>query len=94
MECEEDLATRRQSSSTVEPSNGGIFAKNRNMWERRASSQSQTGNGASDESGADDNGNAVKAGFRSNRDFWEQRVTMRQKQTPGTTRFFFFVSER
>merc|ERR1719376_806602 len=24
----------------------------------------------------------AKGGFRNNRDFWEQRVTMRQKQTP------------
>ena len=81
---DDDNVTRRTSTSSLganTPSNGGIFAKNRSLWERRTSQQNpvQVDDGAV---GQDDNGNAVRGGFRSNRDFWEQRVTMRQKQTP------------
>ena len=74
---------RRTSTSSLGAntnSNGGIFAKSRSIWERRTSQQCVAGDGAGDVAGQDDN--AVRGGFRSNRDFWEQRVTMRQKQTP------------
>ena len=83
-DADDDLTngTRRTSTSSLGAnSNGGIFAKNRSLWERRTSQQNvaTSDDGAT---GSDDSGNAVRGGFRSNRDFWEQRVTMRQKQTP------------
>ena len=74
----DDDAPRRVSTSSLgATSNGGIFAKNRSLWERRSSQQNVAANVE-----GEDGGNAVRGGFRSNRDFWEQRVTMRQKQTP------------
>jgi hypothetical protein len=79
---DEASASRRISTSSLgATSNGGIFAKNRNLWERRSSQQNVSAAANADEA-ADDSGHAVRGGFRSNRDFWEQRVTMRQKQTP------------
>merc|ERR1711976_413058 len=45
------------------------FSLNKNMWERRSGSTSGT-----DEVGS------LRGGFRSNRDFWNQRVAIQQKQ--------------
>ncbi len=57
------------------------FSKNKNMWERRTSAQS-TGGLASTTSTAAASEEGVRGGFRSNRDFWNQRAAMKQKQTP------------
>ena len=48
------------------------FSLNKNMWERRSGSTS--GGGGSEEVGS------LRGGFRSNRDFWNQRVAIQQKQ--------------
>ena len=78
----EPNAPRRTSTSSLgATSNGGLFAKNRSLWERR-SSQQNVSTATNVDDASDDGGLAVRGGFRSNRDFWEQRVTMRQKQTP------------
>ena len=47
------------------------FSLNKNMWERRSGS---TSGGGSEEVGS------LRGGFRSNRDFWNQRVAIQQKQ--------------
>ena len=99
------------SSNLNDNSNGDIhsFSNSRNVWERRASSQSTSGvsnladnprsgsqsaynmsasvEGQQIGGGVGPNPVSVafqlqRGGFRNNRDFWEQRGAMRQKQTP------------
>jgi len=48
------------------------FSLHKNMWERRSGSTS--GSGGTEEVGS------LRGGFRSNRDFWNQRVAIQQKQ--------------
>jgi hypothetical protein len=109
------VETRKGSISSQQndnPNNGDVqpFPNSRNVWERRASSQSTTSaSNAADQNnsqplpnmsasvegahqiggigGVGPNPVSVafqlqRGGFRNNRDFWEQRGAMRQKQTP------------
>ena len=81
----------RKTSMTIghaheEPQEEGkTFNKARDLWERRTSFQSPSTAKRTvkpPSPTAEEDEVPAKGGFRNNRDFWEQRVTMRQKQTP------------
>ncbi len=57
---------------------GGNFSSSKSLWEKRSINDTMTNTAADNQIGS------LRGGFRSNRDFWNQRVAIQQKakQTP------------
>ena len=73
VKTEPSISVRQSSWASREGLNAEhkAFSLNKSLWERRSGSSSQS---------TEEVAGSLRGGFRSNRDFWNQRVAIQQKQ--------------
>ena len=73
-------ASREHIHTSNGKSEPKAFSQNKSMWERRTTTSTAKNSNTTLTSTSEEGIGSLRGGFRSNRDFWNQRVAIKQKQ--------------